>query len=228
MAAVLALAAGGGVGYAAASLPKNTVGSAQIKNGAVKGKDIKNNAVSGAKVQDSSLTGSDVEDGSLAGADVQDDGLTGADIDERTLSIPGRPGTVLLTGRDFVPRTAGVEWWTTSGGDLWLSSGADFVPAVVRVPSGATVTGAVVHVIDNGPGTVSAAISRFTPATNVNEDGVIRIIEGAAPGVRTITLPEAFPPVPGTQLLLHVYLPEGESYRVTGAEVSYTFDGPGQ
>jgi hypothetical protein len=49
----------GGVGYAAATLPKNSVGTAQIKN----------SAVTGAKVKNSSLTGADIKDKSLKPAD---------------------------------------------------------------------------------------------------------------------------------------------------------------
>lgn len=49
----------GGVSYAAATLPKNSVGSTQIKK----------NAVTGAKVKNSSLTGADVRNRSLTAAD---------------------------------------------------------------------------------------------------------------------------------------------------------------
>ncbi len=49
----------GGVSYAAAKLPKNSVGSTQIKK----------NAVTGSKVKNSSLTGSDIKNRSLTAAD---------------------------------------------------------------------------------------------------------------------------------------------------------------
>jgi hypothetical protein len=45
----------GGVSYAAANLPKNSVGARQIKTGAVKGPELKNNAVRGADVNEGSL-----------------------------------------------------------------------------------------------------------------------------------------------------------------------------
>jgi hypothetical protein len=50
----------GGTGYAALSLPKNSVGSKQLKK----------NAVTGSKVKNSSLTGADIKNGSLKGADL--------------------------------------------------------------------------------------------------------------------------------------------------------------
>jgi hypothetical protein len=46
----------GGTGYAALKLPKNSVGSKQIRKGAVKTSEIANNAVTGAKVRPWSLT----------------------------------------------------------------------------------------------------------------------------------------------------------------------------
>jgi hypothetical protein len=49
----------GGVSYAAATLPKNSVGSSQITQ----------DAVSGSKVMNSSLTGADIKDKSLTAAD---------------------------------------------------------------------------------------------------------------------------------------------------------------
>lgn len=58
----------GGVSYAAATLPKNSVSSKSIKKNAVTNAKIKNNAVTGAKVKNSSLTGSDVKNNSISGA----------------------------------------------------------------------------------------------------------------------------------------------------------------
>jgi hypothetical protein len=64
--AVIALfVALGGTGYAALSLPKNSVGSKQIRKNAVIGSKIKKNAVTGSKVKDQSLTGADINLGSL-------------------------------------------------------------------------------------------------------------------------------------------------------------------
>ncbi len=60
--AVIALvAAMAGTGYAAFKLPKNSVGTKQIKNKAVNTAKLKKDAVTGAKVKDQSLTGSDIK-----------------------------------------------------------------------------------------------------------------------------------------------------------------------
>jgi hypothetical protein len=54
----------GGTGYAALALPKNSVGSTQLKKGGVKNSDIAANAVTGSKVKRRSLTASDFKVGS--------------------------------------------------------------------------------------------------------------------------------------------------------------------
>jgi hypothetical protein len=55
----------GGTGYAALSLPKNSVGTKQLKKNAVTGSKIKKNAVTSSKVKNHSLTGADINLGAL-------------------------------------------------------------------------------------------------------------------------------------------------------------------
>jgi hypothetical protein len=55
MATVALFIALGGASYAAFKLPKNSVGTKQIKNNAITGAKIKNGAVSGAKIDPASL-----------------------------------------------------------------------------------------------------------------------------------------------------------------------------
>lgn len=56
----------GGVSWAAATLPKNSVGSKQIKKNAVTNAKIKRNAITGSKVKSNTLGGSDINESSLA------------------------------------------------------------------------------------------------------------------------------------------------------------------
>jgi hypothetical protein len=65
LACVALFVALGGTGYAALQLPANSVGSKQIRNGAVKNSEIANNAVTGRKVRRRSLTASDFRASSL-------------------------------------------------------------------------------------------------------------------------------------------------------------------
>jgi hypothetical protein len=56
----------GGVSYAAVTLPKNSVGSKQIKPNAVKGSKVKNSSLTGADIKNKSLTAADFN-GSVQG-----------------------------------------------------------------------------------------------------------------------------------------------------------------
>jgi len=60
----------GGGAYAAIKLPKNSVGTKQIKNQAVSNAKLAKGAVTGEKVQSGSLTGSDVANNSLTGTQI--------------------------------------------------------------------------------------------------------------------------------------------------------------
>jgi len=60
----------GGAAFAAAQLPKNSVGKKQLKNGAVTTAKLKKNAVTTAKIKNNAVNGSKVKDGSLTGADI--------------------------------------------------------------------------------------------------------------------------------------------------------------
>lgn len=55
----------GGVGYAAVKLPKNSIGTKQVKKNAITAAKIKKDAVTGAKVKAGSLTGADIDINSL-------------------------------------------------------------------------------------------------------------------------------------------------------------------
>lgn len=103
LALVVALGSGGAY---AAGLAKNSVGSPQIKNGAVKAQDVKKESLTGGQVTNESLTGDDIANRSITGVDVGDNTLSGQDINESTLSLPSPPavfagalsGSATLTG----------------------------------------------------------------------------------------------------------------------------------
>lgn len=73
----------GGISWAAATAPKNSVASKSIKKNAVTSTKIKNNAVTGRKIKSSSILSSDVKN----------DALTGTDINEGTLGTVPSAGT---------------------------------------------------------------------------------------------------------------------------------------
>lgn len=91
----------GGTGYAAANLPKNSVGSAQIKNSTVTGADVKNK----------SLTVADFA-GNLAGATgpagpAGPTGPTGPAGKDGAAGLPGAAGAPGATGAPGAPGAAG-------------------------------------------------------------------------------------------------------------------------
>lgn len=107
----------GGVSYAAVTLPKNSVGSTQIKQ----------NAVTGSKVKSSSLTGSDVKNSSLTGGDVKNGSLTAVDFSG---SVQGAQGTAGTAG------APGAKGETGGRGDRGVPG-----PVTGDLPSGVTLRG---------------------------------------------------------------------------------------
>lgn len=75
MSSIAVFMAMSGVAWAAA-LPKNSVGTSQLKS----------NSVTSAKIKTGQVASSDVKDKGLTGVDIKDNRLTGADIDESSLA----------------------------------------------------------------------------------------------------------------------------------------------
>ena len=110
--AVLALfVALGGTGYAALNLPRNSVGSKQLRKSAVRNVDIASNAVTGAKVRRRSLDSTDFKPDSLPRGPKGDQGAQGA---QGSPGASGSPAFGALLGRGVnVP--AGTSFLAPSG-----------------------------------------------------------------------------------------------------------------
>jgi hypothetical protein len=102
-----------GAGYAAVSLPKNSVGTKQIRNGAVTTAKLHKNAVTKAKLGKNAVTG----------AKVKDNSLTGADIDESTLSGVNAGTLNGMSSSEFVQKPSGDQF------DTYMASGATWIDA---------------------------------------------------------------------------------------------------
>ena len=80
MATLALFVALGGVGYAAVHLRRDSVGSRQIKENAVKASEQAPNSVDGSNVIDESLGGADIADGSIGSGDIADNAIGSAKI----------------------------------------------------------------------------------------------------------------------------------------------------
>ncbi|MCW2966566.1 MAG: hypothetical protein JWM71_338 [Solirubrobacteraceae bacterium] len=108
MATVAAFVALGGSGYAAVRLSKNSVGSAQIRNGQVKNADLARNAVTGGKVKDGSLLSADFKAGQLPAGAAGPAGPAGPKGDAGATGAQGPTGppstdTTTVNGQSVTP-----------------------------------------------------------------------------------------------------------------------------
>lgn len=85
----------GGTSYAAISIPKNSIGGAQIKKGAVANSDLRSDAVTAPKVKDGSLVRADFAAGELPAGPR---GLTGEPGPKGDQGLQGIQGLVGTTG----------------------------------------------------------------------------------------------------------------------------------
>jgi hypothetical protein len=124
----------GGTSYAAVlSVPKNSVGTAQLKNSAVTTKKLAANAVTSSQVKNSSLLRADFKSGQLPAGPTGPQGPAGA------AGAAGAPGISGLQRFDVA---------TTSNSSSPKT-------AIVACPSGKKPVGGGARVIGNGAGVVS-------------------------------------------------------------------------
>lgn len=99
-----------GVGYAAITIPNNSVGTAQLKNNAVSNAKLQGNSVGSGKLQNNAVNSAKVADGSL----------TGDDIDQATLDEVDAATLGGLSSADFLqaPET---------GYDSFVASGSSWI-----------------------------------------------------------------------------------------------------
>jgi len=120
----------GGTSYAATSLAKNSVGSAQIKSKAVKNSDLGSNAVTSAKVKDGSLLAKDFRAGELPAGQQGPKGDPGLPGEKGPQGDKGEKGD---KGDKGDPGTSGYE--VVTGPVSNLANGATAQP-IVLCPAG--------------------------------------------------------------------------------------------
>lgn len=106
----------------AATLPKNSVGTKQLKKNAVTTSDIKKRAVSNSKLRTNAVTGSKVKSNSL----------TGSDIDEATLGKVPAASSADTVGTSFGPITSRVQASASGANPDAARAAAAEVPLLTR------------------------------------------------------------------------------------------------
>ena len=103
----------GGVSYAAAVLPKNSVGSAQLQTRAVTPAKLRNDAVTGAKVRNGTLMAADFQAGQLPAGpqgpkgERGEPGAAGANGEPGAAGAKGEPGAAGAKGDPGAPGAQG-------------------------------------------------------------------------------------------------------------------------
>lgn len=167
-----------GASYAAMTLPRNSVGTKQLKTGAVTNAKIHKNAVTGIKVKDSSLTGADIANNSLTGDDINESTLSG--VNAATLgghgasyfetasttanpkfdayvasgstwndSVTGGSSAIILTRFNAPPAPSPTQTCSILGPASPVIAGVAAGAQDIHLPNGANITGMVVDYGDD-------------------------------------------------------------------------------
>ena len=121
-----------GSAYAAFRLPANSVGTKQLKNGAVTRPKLARKAVDSSKVVPGSLTGADIKAGSITGANIN-------------LATLGKVPSAATADTASAAPIAKVLIVTASGTSSLGGSGGSVVAATATCPAGTVVLGGGAH-----------------------------------------------------------------------------------
>jgi hypothetical protein len=169
-AALLVALTGTSIAAVEATVPKNSVGSAQLKNNAVTSAKIKSNAVAAAKIASNAVTSAKVQNGTLTSADFAS-GVLPAAVDGfvrflngpiaipatsttlTTLSI-SQPGNYLIWGKAYVGGSTLITATCrlTAGGDFDESQGRAPNTVSLIVGHNFTAAGTADFACSGGPG----------------------------------------------------------------------------
>jgi hypothetical protein len=184
----LFVALGGGA-YAAVSMPANSVGSKQLKNGAVIASKLANNAITSAKVKDGSLLAQDFAAGQLPAGPK---GATGAMGPQGPAGPTGAPGAAGATGS--AGGSLSGEFTTTN-----TSLGVGAPPTVLAGSGTITTVAGENHLVLNGyvqayytgatPPWVEAQCSYLVDGSVVGSSPISYFFTGSAGQVTVVARP---------------------------------------
>jgi hypothetical protein len=137
VAGIALLVALGGTSVAAVTaLPKNSVGTAQLKNSAVTNRKLTNSSVGTAKIQNNSVTGAKVRNGSLQKADFASG------------QLPAGPPAGTLSGLQTITTDGGLDSSSPKSTVATCPTGKSVIGGGSRISGQGS---AKVTVIGNGP-----------------------------------------------------------------------------
>lgn len=145
LALFIALSAGS---YAALKLPKNSVGTTQIKAKAVTRAKLANQAVDGSKLAAAAIDGSKIAPDAIDGSKVKDGSLSGSDINVATLAKVPSATTADTAGAAPIAR---VKIVTTSG----TANDTSGTPLTATCDAGLNVVGGGASIADGNKGFVN-------------------------------------------------------------------------
>jgi Collagen triple helix repeat (20 copies) len=132
----------GGVSYAAAVLPKNSVGTAQLKKNAVTGVKLRKNAVSSAKVKNATLLAADFKPGQLPAGpqgpkgDPGPQGIQGVKGEPGPQGVQGIKGSPGAPGQKGDAGPPGISGYEVVSKSINLPDGYSWGPGVIWCPAG--------------------------------------------------------------------------------------------
>jgi hypothetical protein len=199
----LFVALGGG----AWAISANTVGSKQIKKGAVKKSDLAANAVISEKVADGSLNAVDFAAGQLptgepgAQGPQGPQGIQGPQGLQGTQGLQGVPGDpapeqpspIVFAGVDFTARTTDTQLDDFGAGAIFWGSGSGSATAKVNLPDDAEITKVEYYGIDNTAGALTFGLDSYLPSLGISANEGTTTSTGASGLVRTFTLTPSSP-----------------------------------
>jgi uncharacterized protein YjbI with pentapeptide repeats len=159
----------GGGAFAALRLPPNSVGTKQLKQGAVTGGKVKDASLTGADVKPQSLTGANVKPGSLTGESIKPGSLSSEDLPRFGLAnLLGASGTATNNAAINLEKGAcGRYTFAASGvqpGDAVMLQGSDISELQHAIEGGPTISNPnqinvsvcadSEHTVSQAPGTV--------------------------------------------------------------------------
>lgn len=206
----------GGTGYAAITLPRNSVGSPQLKSGAVTGAKIKKSSVTSAKIAPNAVDGARIRNGSVTAADLAADVLA---------KVPSAQTADTATTAQTAAKTAGVSIIPLTR--LTPTSGATLGAGRAAAPEVTLLTRGVISITakcfrDAGSGQVGADVYAFSSAAGSIMSSTVDSLEGDGGGTAFLN-----PTTPDTSRQLESevaiannasFNPQGHDFAVIGAD----------